>query len=64
MICGFGRIAVRALCTLAVLGLLAATPGCDDGAKKNGAAGGDIPANVKESNNNMQNFEKSQKAKK
>jgi hypothetical protein len=66
MIRGFRQIAGRALGPLAVLGLLAATPGCGDGPKKNDAAAGAgaVPSNVQESNKNMENVMKSQKAKK
>jgi hypothetical protein len=63
MIRGFRQISGRALCLLAAFGLLAATPGCGDGPKKEVAADG-VPANVKESNSNMENFMKTQKAKK
>jgi len=59
---GFRQILGRSLCLLTVFGLLAATPGCGDAAKKEEAKGG-IPANVQESNKNMENFMKSQQKK-
>jgi hypothetical protein len=61
---GFRRILVRNLCLVAVFGLLiAATPGCDDGAAKKQEAAGAVPATVKESNKNMEDFMNSQKKK-
>jgi hypothetical protein len=60
----FRRILVRDLCLAVVFGLLvAAAPGCDDGAAKKQEAAGEIPANVKASNKNMQDYMNSQKKK-
>jgi hypothetical protein len=60
----FRQFSVRALCLLAVIGLLvAATPGCGDGPAKKEEAAGKVPANVQESNKNMQDFMNSQKKK-
>jgi hypothetical protein len=59
---GFRDISGRALCLLAVFGLLSiAAPGCGDASKKEGGASA-IPTTVKESNRNMEDFMKSQKA--
>ncbi len=60
---GFRQILRRGLCLLAVFGLLPATPGCGDGAPKKNEAAGALPANVQESNKNMENFMNSQKKK-
>jgi hypothetical protein len=60
---GFRRFFGRSLCLLAVVGLLAATPGCGDGPKKEEAAKGGIPQNVQESNKKMEDFMKSQQKK-
>jgi hypothetical protein len=60
---GFRKISGRALRFLAVFGLLAvAAPGCGDASKKKEEGASAIPANVQESNKNMENFMKSQKA--
>jgi hypothetical protein len=60
----FREISGRSLCLLAAFGLLAvAAPGCGDATKKEGGASASpIPANVQESNKNMENLMKSQKA--
>ena len=59
---GFRRITSRALCLLAVFGLLAATPGCDQAPRRPSRRAA-VPANVKESNKNMEDFMNSQKKK-
>jgi hypothetical protein len=59
---GFRQFSGRALCLLAILGLLAATPGCGDGGQKETTPSG-IPKNVQESNKNMEEFMKSQQKK-
>ena len=61
----FRKNSGRTLCLLAVVGLLAASaPGCGDAPKKQEGGAASIPANVQESNKNMENFMKSQTAKK
>jgi hypothetical protein len=59
---GFRQISGRAFCLLAAFGLLAATPGCGESPKKETTPGG-TPANVQESNKNMEEFMKSQQKK-
>jgi hypothetical protein len=63
---GFRKSSGRALCLLAVLGLLAAAaPGCGESTTgKQEAAAGKVPTVVQDSNKNMENFMKSQAAKK
>jgi hypothetical protein len=62
MRCRFREISQRALCILSIFGLLALmAPGCGDAAKQ-GEAAKEIPTNVKESNNKMENFMKTQKS--
>ena len=62
MIQGFREISGRALCLLAVFGLLTvAAPGCGDASKTEGGAKV-IPSNVQESNKNMENLMKTQPA--
>ncbi len=61
---GFREISGRALCLLAAFGLLAvAAPGCGDASKKEEGASA-IPVTVQESNKNMENLMKPQKARK
>jgi hypothetical protein len=60
---GFRKISERALCVLAAFGLLAvAAPGCGDAPKKKEEGASASPANVQESNKNMENYQKSQNA--
>jgi hypothetical protein len=61
---GFREISRRALCFLAAFALLAvAAPGCGEASKTKEEEGASaIPANVQESNKNMENFMKSQQA--
>jgi hypothetical protein len=59
---GFRKISGRAPCLLAAFGLLAvAAPGCGDASKQKEEGASATPANVRESNKNMENFMKSQK---
>jgi hypothetical protein len=64
MSCGFGQFLRRVFCLLAIFGVLVAgTAGCGGGPKTDEAAG-KLPTGVKKSNDSMENFMKSQKAKK
>jgi hypothetical protein len=61
---GFRKISGRAARPLAAFGLLAvavAAPGCGDASGKKEEGASATPANVRESNKNMENFMKSQK---
>ena len=60
---GYRQILARVLPFMAVVGLLVATSGCGDEAKKPDAKTG-VPKNVDESNKNMEEFMKTQNAKK
>jgi hypothetical protein len=59
----FRQILGRSTCLLVVLGLLVAvTPGCGGDEAKQGEAAGGVPPALKKSNDNMENFMKSQSA--
>ena len=64
MIRGFRKNSGRVFCLLAIFGILAiAAPGCSDATTKEGGAGASpVPANVQQSNKNMEDFMKSQNA--